>query len=85
MSNSDTTTPRNEDGTFDAEHDVGPRDVFAAMEPSEPYTTGELAEAVGIPRRTAYNYLADLAAAGDVRKKKVDPRRIIWIREGTWC
>ena len=50
------------------------------MEPLEPYTTGELADNLGWPRRTVYELLTALEERGDVRKKKPEPRRAIWIR-----
>lgn len=71
---------RNSRGRYESEHDLTKEDLLDAMEPLEPYTTGELAESLGIPRRTAYNYLEDLAEHGRIRKKKPEPRRAIWIR-----
>lgn len=71
---------RNERGQFESEHGVTLEGVFDAMEPLEPYTTGELADIVGAPRRTVYNYLDDLAEQGRIRKKKPNPRSAIWIR-----
>jgi DNA-binding IclR family transcriptional regulator len=50
------------------------------MDPLEPYTTGELADTLGWPRRTVYELLSTLEERGDVRKKKPEPRRAIWIR-----
>ena len=46
----------------------------------EPYATGELADRLGWPRRTVYELLSTLEERGDVRKKKPEPRRAIWIR-----
>jgi DNA-binding IclR family transcriptional regulator len=57
-----------------------PEDVLDAMEPLEPYTTGELVDALGWPRRSVYKSLDELAEDGAIRKKKPDPRRAIWIR-----
>lgn len=71
---------RNNDGRFESAHGVTAEEVFGAMEEAEPYTTGELAEMVGAPRRTVYNYLEELAEQGQIRKKKPEPRRAIWIR-----
>lgn len=73
---------RNEKGRFEAEHGITPDDVFEAMDHLEPYTTGELAEQLGAPRRTVYNYLEELAEENRIRKKKPEPRRAIWIRGG---
>lgn len=72
---------RDERGQFESEHGATVKAVFEAMEPMEPYTTGEIAEIVGAPRRTVYNYLEELAEHGRIRKKKPEPRRAIWIRE----
>lgn len=71
---------RNEEGRFESEHGIAVEDVFNAMEPLEPYTTGELANMLGAPRRTVYNYLEELAEQGRIRKKKPEPKRAIWIR-----
>lgn len=75
-----SNTNRNERGQFESEHGVTAKDVFEAMEPLEPYTTGEIADVVGAPRRTVYNYLEELAEQDQIRKKKPEPRRAIWIR-----
>lgn len=71
---------RNDQGRFESEHGVTVEDVFEAMEPVEPYTTGELANMLDAPRRTIYNYLEELAEQGRIRKKKPEPKRAIWIR-----
>lgn len=74
--------PRNESGQYVTTR--SPAAVLDAMEPLEPYTTGELADNLGWPRRTVYELLSTLEERGDVRKKKPEPRRAIWIRpEGT--
>lgn len=69
---------RNEAGQFTATR--SPSAVLAAMEPLEPYTTGELAAALDWPRRSVYKVLSDLADDDEIRKKKPEPRRAIWIR-----
>jgi len=71
---------RNENGRFESEHAFVAQDVLEEMEPLEPYTTGELANKLGVPRRTVYNYLEELAEENKIRKKKPEPRRAIWIR-----
>ena len=73
---------RNNEGRFESEHGVGIEDVFEAMEIHNPYTTGEIADELGIPRRTAYKYLETLAENDRIRKKKPEPRRVIWMRGG---
>lgn len=71
---------RNEQGRFESEHGRTVEDVFEAMDPLEPYTTGELAEILDMPRRTVYDYLEELSEEDRIRKKKPEPRRAIWIR-----
>lgn len=71
---------RNEQGQFQPSHEVTAQDVLEAMEPLEPYTTGELADQLDIPRRTVYKYLETLHESNQIRKKKPEPRRAIWIR-----
>lgn len=71
---------RNEEGQFESDHGVSDQDVLKAMEHLEPYTTGELAEMLDIPRRTAYNYLQTLYEDDRISKKKQEERRVIWIR-----
>ena len=72
---------RNEKGQYTAEHSVTVEDVFEEMEPLEPYTTREIADDLSIPRRTAYEFLEELAEGDRIRKKKPELRRVIWIRE----
>lgn len=75
-------TERNEEGQFESEHGITEEDVFEAMEFHNPYTTGELADELDIPRRTAYKYLEKLAEQDKIVKKKPEPRRAIWMRGG---
>ena len=69
---------RDEGGKFTKSRD--PSDVFEAMDPLEPYTSGELADVMGWPRRTVYEALQTLSEDGLIRKKKPEPRRAIWIK-----
>ena len=69
---------RDEGGKFVNSRD--PSDVFEAMDPLEPYTSGELADVMGWPRRTVYEALQTLSEDGLIRKKKPEPRRAIWIK-----
>lgn len=73
---------RNKEGKFESEHGVSRNDILDEMDTFTPYTTGELAENLGIPRRTAYKYLQSLAEENKITKKKPDPRRVIWMRGG---
>ena len=78
------------DADRDTEGDTGGDDegatpaaetVYEAMEPLEPYTTGELASTLGAPRRLVRGLLDRLAEAGTIRRKEPEPERVIWIRE----
>lgn len=71
---------RDSRGRFTADHGVAAEDVYRWMEPFEPYTSGEIADGLDIPRRTAYEFLEELAESDRIRKKKPEPRRAIWIR-----
>lgn len=71
---------RDEEGRFESHHDIGKEEIFQAMEIHNPYTTGELANKLDIPRRTAYKYLEELAQQDRIIKKKPEPRRVIWMR-----
>jgi DNA-binding IclR family transcriptional regulator len=77
---SDDSRERDNQGRFVAS--ISAEDLLDEMEPLEPYMTAEVAGALDIPRRTAYKYLDELADDGRVRKKKPEPRRVIWIRPG---
>ncbi|ELY85004.1 helix-turn-helix domain-containing protein [Natrinema altunense] len=76
----DEDRERNARGQFTAEHDVTAEAIYETMEPLEPYTSREIADKLDVPRRTAYEFLTDLADSGRIRKKKTEPRRAIWIR-----
>ena len=80
MISMDEDRERNSHGRFTAGHNVTAEDIYEAMEPLEPYTSREIADKLDIPRRTAYEFLNDLADSGQIRKKKPEPRRAIWIR-----
>ena len=57
-----------------------PADVLAVMKPLETYMTSEIADELGWSRRSAYNVLSRLHENGEIRKKKPEARRVIWIR-----
>jgi hypothetical protein len=69
---------RNESGQYVSRRD--PVDVRDAMDPGEPYTTSEIAELVGWPRRSTYAALSTLRENGEVNKKQVNSRMVMWIR-----
>lgn len=71
-------TARDESGQFVTTR--SPTDVLDVMESLEPYTTGELADVLGWPRRSVYQALQELADEDRIRKKKPEPRRAIWMR-----
>jgi HTH-type transcriptional regulator, bacterioopsin transcriptional activator and related proteins len=55
-------------------------EVFERGERSAPLTATEVADAVGVSRRTAYERLQRLVDAGDLRTKKVSSSGRIWWR-----
>jgi hypothetical protein len=74
----DTSRPRGEGGEFVEE--ITPGDALAVFTGREPLTAKEVAGELGVVRRTAYNKLSDLEERGDLRKKKVGARAVIWWR-----
>lgn len=74
-----TTDP--DDGRSGDRSDTSPEDIYETMDPLEPYTTGELADILGIPRRVVRRLLDALNQEDKIRKKEPEPDRIIWIRE----
>ncbi|RMB23843.1 FeoC-like transcriptional regulator [Haloplanus aerogenes] len=55
--------------------------VYEAMDPLEPYTTGELAARFAASRAAIRRLLDSLAGDERIRKKEPEPDRTIWIRE----
>lgn len=74
--------PRDRDakGRYTSESEIDETDLLIAVESHEPASTREVADELGIPRRSALRYLDDLANNGNIRKKKLDPRRVVWMR-----
>ena len=56
-------------------------DVYNAMDPLEPYTTGELAEHLDTSKGVIWSRLKNLLTNNKVREKKTGPDLRIWIRE----
>ncbi|MDF9747559.1 MarR family transcriptional regulator [Natrinema salsiterrestre] len=56
-------------------------DVCDEMEPFEPYTSGELAAILDIPKRLARTLLKRLTDDGRIRRKELESDRAVWIRE----
>jgi predicted transcriptional regulator len=50
------------------------------MKPLEPSMTSEITEERGWTCRTAHEFLNGFAEEGEIRKKKPEARRVIWIR-----
>ncbi|WP_117367433.1 helix-turn-helix domain-containing protein [Natrarchaeobaculum sulfurireducens] len=72
---------RDDKGRFTPEkEDTGPDAVYDSMETGEPVSTREVADNLEIPRRSALRYLDSLAEEGEIRKKKLDQRRAVWIK-----
>jgi len=67
---------RSDDGTYT--ETVTPEDVLALFTDSEPRTASEVADELGIARRTALNKLDDLAEQDRIHRKKVGGRAVIW-------
>ena len=60
--------------------EITPDDALAVFTDHEPLTAKEVAEELGVVRRTAYNKLDKLKERGDLRKKKVGSRAVVWWR-----
>jgi predicted ArsR family transcriptional regulator len=59
---------------------VTPEDAFDLFDSHEPRTASEVAESLDVSRRTAYNKLIELVDRGDLRRKKVGGRAVVWWR-----
>lgn len=77
-----TKSPDPNDDDMSSENAISePGDVHEKMDPFEPYTTGELARVLGIPKRLARTFLNALTDDGQVRKKETKSGPVIWVRE----
>lgn len=72
----DDDRERSDDGTY--VETVTLKDVLALFTDAEPRTATEVADELGIVRRTALNKLDDLAEQGRIHRKKVGGRAVIW-------
>ena len=72
---------RDEHGRYTSSKQIDYDDILSAVDDHEPASTREVADAIGVPRRSALRYLDDLTEGKQLRKKKLDPRRVVWIRE----
>jgi predicted ArsR family transcriptional regulator len=59
---------------------VTAEDALELFTDHEPRTASEVAEQLGVVRRTAYNKLATLEEQGKLKKKKVGGRAVVWWR-----
>lgn len=69
---------RTEEGRYAEE--VTLDDVLALFMDHEPRTASEVAEELGVVRRTAYNKLSELADCGEIEKKSVGAHAVVWYR-----
>lgn len=56
-------------------------DVRQFFRRSEPHTATEIADGLGVSSRTALNKLERLHEAGEIKRKKVGARAVVWYRE----
>jgi len=75
---SDDERPRTEDGRYVAE--ITADDVLALFDSPEPLTASEVADELGVVRRTAHAKLQTLADEGQLEKKTVGSRAVVWYR-----
>lgn len=69
---------RNKSGQYSSE--VTLEDALSVFNNQEPRTAKEVAEELGVVRRTAYNKLSGLERRGDLERKKVGGRAVVWWR-----
>lgn len=71
---------RDEHGQYTQQ--VTPAQVLEVFENADlpVLTSREVADELGIARQTAYNKLEELVKQGDVRKKSVGARAVVYIR-----
>lgn len=76
----DDNRERSDDGTY--VETVDPDDVLSLFTDAEPRTASEVADELGIARRTALYKLNDLADQDRIRRKKVGGRAVIlWVSD----
>lgn len=63
------------------EESVPLNDVRQFFRRSEPHTAAEIADELGVSSRTALNKLEQLHEAGEIKRKKVGARAVVWYRE----
>lgn len=55
-------------------------EILESIPEDTPTSTRDVADAVGVSRRTTLRYLDELAETEEVNKIKIDDRRAIWVR-----
>jgi predicted ArsR family transcriptional regulator len=70
---------RDEDGRY--REKVSLDEVRQLFRRSEPRTAGEVAEALDISSRAALNKLNELHQNGEIKRKQVGARAVVWYRE----
>ena len=72
----DDNRERSDDGTY--VETVEPDDVLSLFTDAEPRTASEVADELGIARRTALNKLNELADQDRIQRKEVGARAVVW-------
>ncbi|MFC3958656.1 hypothetical protein [Halovivax cerinus] len=72
----DDDRDRNDQGRYT--ETVRPDDALAVFTDHEPRTTNEVADALDVSRRTALNKVTELVERGDLRRKKVGGRAVVF-------
>ena len=67
---------RTESGQYVEE--VPPESALEVFTDHEPRTASEVADELGVVPRTALNKLNELAEQGELKKKKVGGRAVVW-------
>lgn len=67
---------RTDSGTYVEQ--VDPEDVLALFTDTEPRTAKEVANALDVSRRTALNKLNALVGHGDIQRKEVGARAVVF-------
>jgi predicted ArsR family transcriptional regulator len=67
---------RSNDGQYTEK--VSPDDALELFSDHEPRTAKEIADALNVSRRTALNKLSELVDRGDLQRKKVGGRAVVF-------
>lgn len=69
---------RGDDGRYT--ETVTPETVLELFPDAEPRTTSEVADALDVAQKTAYNKLDALQERGEIRKKNIGGLAVVWWR-----